>query len=126
MIAVDTSSFVAYLEGGSGGDVDAVDAALAQKQVVLPPVVLTEILSNPKLPGDFRRLLVEIPLLEITEGFWERAGHLRSRVLARGRKARIADALIAQSCIDYGVPLITRDGDFRHFFKLGGLRLIPS
>jgi predicted nucleic acid-binding protein len=32
---------------------------------------------------------------------------------AKRRKARFGDALIAQSCIDGGVPLLTRERDFR-------------
>jgi len=35
----------------------------------------------------------------------------------------LADTLIAQSCIDHDVRLVTRDDDFRHFVRLGGLRL---
>jgi predicted nucleic acid-binding protein len=35
----------------------------------------------------------------------------------------LGDALIAQSCIDHDVPLITRDTDFRHFAKHCGLKL---
>jgi len=31
--------------------------------------------------------------------------------------------LIAQSCIDHHVPLITRDGDFRPFARYAGLTL---
>jgi predicted nucleic acid-binding protein len=67
--------------------------------------------------------LLELPLLEISEGYWERAGRLRATVLARGLRARLADTLIAASCIDHGVTLVTRDPDFRHFSKLGGLAL---
>ena len=42
---------------------------------------------------------------------------------ARGLKARLADALVAQSCIDHGVSLIARDADFRHFARFGRLVL---
>jgi predicted nucleic acid-binding protein len=42
-------------------------------------------------------------------------------VLAKGRKARLGDALIAQSCIDGGVALVTRDRDFRAFADAAGL-----
>jgi predicted nucleic acid-binding protein len=45
-------------------------------------------------------------------------------VLAKKRKARLGDALIAQSCIDGGVPLITRDRDFQAFADTAGLNLI--
>ena len=50
MIALDTSSLVAYLDGSTGKDVLAVDLALEQHQAVLPPVVLCELLSAPRLP----------------------------------------------------------------------------
>jgi predicted nucleic acid-binding protein len=124
MIAVDTSTLVAYLRGASGTDVEATDRALNDQQVALPPVVLCELLSDPKLPGRLRSLLLALPLLDTAEGFWARAGSLRARLLASGRKARLADSLIAQSCIDHDVPLITRDADFRHF-KSHGLALLP-
>ena len=123
MIAADTSSLIAYLSGDAGRDVEAVDLALEQKQVVLPPIVLSELLSDPKLPKNYGNLFKEIPLPSILEGYWERVGLLRSKILAKGHKARLADTLIAQSCMDHKVPLITRDLDFRHFSRLGGITL---
>jgi predicted nucleic acid-binding protein len=33
--------------------------------------------------------------------------------------ALASDTLIAQTCIDHDVPLITRDQDFRHFVSAG-------
>jgi predicted nucleic acid-binding protein len=36
----------------------------------------------------------------------------------------LGDALVAQSCIDEGVPLLTRDRDFRAFAKAAGLDLV--
>ncbi len=124
MIAIDTSSLVAYLNGSIGDDVTLVEAALEHQHVVLPPVVLTELLSDPALPADVRTLLSELPLLEPDAGYWERAGLLRATVLKLGRKARVADALIAQSCADHRVPLVTRDRDFRHFAAAVGLHLL--
>ena len=114
MIAVDTSSFIAYLAGATGRDVVAVEAALAERQVCLPPVVLSELLSDPRLGRSVAALLKEIPLLPTSQGYWERVGSLRARVLARRRRAPLADALIAQSCLDHGVTLVTRDADFGH------------
>ena len=124
MIAVDTSSLIAFLQGDTGPDVSAVELALEQKQVVLPPVVLSEILSDSKLPDSVIKIFLALPLLEIEEGFWERAGFLRSRILAKGYKSRLADSLIAQFCMDHHLSLITRDKDFRHFTKYG-LKIIP-
>lgn len=124
MIAIDTSSLVAYLKGEKGPDVDAVDDALAHGQAVLPPVVLSELLSDAKLANSVVAILKQIPMLEVTHGYWARVGQLRARVLSRGNKARLADALIAQSCIDHRVALVTRDGDFRHYTRVGELELL--
>jgi hypothetical protein len=48
MIAADTSTWIAFLEGEKGEDVDLLDRALEDRQVLMPPVVLTELLSDPK------------------------------------------------------------------------------
>jgi len=124
MIALDTSSFIAYLSGGSGGDTEAVHIALEQQQACLPPAVLAELLSDPHLPARTAALFRALPLLTVTEGYWERVGSLRAAVIAQGRKARLADALIAQSCLDHDVPLVTRDTDFRNFSRVRPLRLV--
>ena len=123
MIAVDTSSWIAFLSGAAGTDVRLVDKALADKQACLPPAALTELLSDPRLPGRVAGFLMELPRLSLSDGYWERAGALRAQLLAIRRKAPLADALIAQSCLDHGVRLITRDSDFRHFAAVAGLVL---
>ena len=126
MIAIDTSSLVAYLGGAAGPDVEAVDRALLDNQACLPPVVLTELLSDPKLHTQVAATLRAIPLVALTDGYWDRAGHLRSTIIARKRRARLADTLIAQACLDSDLALITRDADFRAFAELGGLKLVAS
>ena len=124
MIAADTSTWIAFLEGGKGEDAQLLDKALEDRQVLMLPVVLTELLSDPKLPARVAETLSEVPLIEIEQGFWQRAGILRAKALARGRKARLGDALIAQTCIDRGIFLLTRDRDFRTFADAAGLDLV--
>jgi predicted nucleic acid-binding protein len=124
MIAADTSTWVAYLEGSGGEDTILLDRALEARQVLMVPVVLTELLSDPKLPSGVAETLSEVPLIEIDSGYWQRAGVSRAKVLAKRRKVRLGDALIAQSCIDRGVSLLTRDRDFRAFAEAAGLDLL--
>jgi predicted nucleic acid-binding protein len=126
MIAGDTSTWVAFFKGQQGEDVRLLDKALEDRQVVMVPVVLTELLSDPQISSNVTNTLVEVPLIEIGPGHWERAGRLRARVLAKGRKARLGDALIAQTCVDSGISLITRDRDFRAFVEAAGLHLLVS
>jgi predicted nucleic acid-binding protein len=123
MIALDTSSTIAFLSGERGRDVTALEAALKLRQGVFPPVVVTELLSDPVVRPDLAALIRAVPRLEILDGYWERAGELRARLLRRGLKARLADTLIAQSCLDHEVALLTRDRDFRNFANHAGLSL---
>lgn len=123
MIAADTSTWIAFLEGDSGDDVRILTEALQNRQVVMVPAVLAELLSDPALPVAASRTLSALPLIDMEPGYWQRAGRLRARVLAKNRKARLGDALIAQSCLDAAVSLITRDRDFRAFAEMAGLQL---
>ena len=125
MIAADSSSLIAHLSGNTGDDVAILDQTLADHLLVLPPVVLTELLSDPRLPEAVAEFLQELPILEIQDGYWKRAGMLRSKVFSKGRKARLADTLIAQSCLDHDMPIIVRDRDFRIFAAFAGLKLLP-
>jgi predicted nucleic acid-binding protein len=123
MIATDTSALVAYLKNEKGADLELLDAAALNGQLRLPPVVITEILSDETSSKLLAELLPDILTLESTDGYWERAGATRRLLRKRGLKAQIADTLIAQSCIDHDVALITRDNDFRHFAKHCRLKL---
>lgn len=114
---------VAYLSGAMGADVLLIDEALQSGALFLAPAALTELISG-LVPGrpEYAQI-VACPLLETTDGYWLRAGVTRAALLRLKLRARLPDVLIAQSCIDHDVALITRDGDFRHFAKHCGLKL---
>lgn len=124
MIAADTSTWISFLQGGAGEDISLLDRALEDRQVVMVPAVLTELLSDPKLASEVSETLADVPIIDLAPGYWQRAGLLRAKVLAKRRKARLGDALIAQTCLDRGVPLLTRDGDFRAFAAAAGLDFV--
>ncbi len=123
MIAADTGTWIAYLQGDSGEDVELLDHALAHGHLWMCPPVLTELLSDPKLPAHVATALTELPLLPLRDGYWQRAGELRAGVLRARGKARLGDALIAQACLDASIPLITRDKDFRAMASFAALQL---
>jgi predicted nucleic acid-binding protein len=94
------------------------------KTAVLSPFVLAELFSDPKLEPQDAADLRRLPLLEISEGFWERAGKLRAELFQENYRPKMVDAMIAQSCIDHDASLLTRDRDFRAFARHGGLVLL--
>jgi hypothetical protein len=68
MIAVDTSTGVAFFQGNHGEDTGLLDQALMDRQVLLLPAVLTELLSDPKLAPEASESLTELPLADIRPG----------------------------------------------------------
>ncbi|MGH0037470.1 MAG: type II toxin-antitoxin system VapC family toxin [Myxococcota bacterium] len=79
--------------------------------------------------GETRKLSVEVPeevlesALASTDQGTTQTVRRGLELAARSHRPRLADAFISQSCIDHAVRLATRDHDFRHFARLGGLRL---
>ncbi|KPF81334.1 hypothetical protein IP78_05205 [Brevundimonas sp. AAP58] len=125
MIAADTSTVIDWLRHGpiDRDDIKVFMTALRSERIALPPPVVTELLSFPRADARLQTMLDLVGRLPVAEGFWERAGTMRARLRAMGLKCKLPDALIAQCCIDAGTPLITRDGDFRHFAAHCGLEL---
>jgi predicted nucleic acid-binding protein len=124
MIAADTSTWIAFLEGAPGHDTQLLDQTLADRRVLMIPAVFTELLSDPLLSSAVAESLMDIPMIDLEPGYWQRAGLLRAKVLSKSRKARLGDALIAQTCIDRKIPLLTRDRDFRAFADAARLSLV--
>ena len=123
MICIDTSSLIAYLEGANGKDVDLVDQIFTDEVGAISPVTVTEVLSDPHLSRFILKVILRLPVLIILDGYWERAGRLRARILRSGHKAKLADTLIAQNCLDHTAVLVTRDVDFGTFRRVAGLKI---
>lgn len=121
MICADTSIFVDFFRGAGGKSSDALQKALEDKQVVMNPFVLSELLSSPKLPKKLEKYLLDLPRLEIESEFFERAGYLRRKVYEAGHGVSMADIFIAQCCIDAKIALLTADRDFQLLSKYSDL-----
>ena len=115
MIAADTSAWISFFEGDEGADVVALKKALEARQVVMPPPVLTELLSDPELSPSVAQTLLELPTVPLKDGFWYRAGKLRSRALARKRKARLGDAWMRNAASMPIFPSLRAMGTSKHF-----------
>ena len=126
MDCADTNSWIAYLAGSPGPDVERIEEGLAGRFLAMAPVVLAELLSDPSLSPNAAKLFQQIPLLPLTDGYWVRAGSLRARMIRLGFKPKLADTLVVQTCLDHGALLLSRDRDFRPFARHVHLKLFPS
>lgn len=123
MVSADTNVWIAHLAGERAADVEILAIALRFQRAMMPPPVLSELLSDPDMPILNQLDLQSVPRLDVTAGFWERVGLLRAKLWQKGLRPKLADTLIAQSCLDYQVPLLTRDKGFAMFAKHAGLEL---
>ncbi len=123
MIAADSSTLIAYIEGERGADVDKLHVNLAAGEVGIAPAVLAEVLAEPRLPKRHSDLVLALPVLDLKEGYWLRVAAARARLIARKLKAPLADAMVAQCCVDHGIALVARDRDFKRFAEHCGLTL---
>lgn len=124
MIVADTSVLIPWAEGNPTKQTELLRYHIRQETLFVAPVSITELLSTRDLRPVIRMVTEMLDILEMRDGYWERAGLLRGRCLAAGRRARLADTLIAQACLDADLPLLTNDADFDVFASLGGLRLV--
>ena len=123
MIAVDTNVLRHYLHGTIDSYTVMVAEAINTHEALLPPIVLTEALSDPQITASDIGRTLSVPLMPLYNGYWDRAGDLRRRLIQAARGAPIADCLIAQACIDGDFPLLTYDRDFTRFVH-AGLKLL--
>lgn len=124
MICADTSSLVRFLEGESGPDIELIARAALRGDLVVAPPTVTELLSYTEARPRLGDLLAIASVLPLEPTAWEKAGLIRRGLKRMGLRATLADALIAQCCIDAEVALIAHDPDFRHFAAHFGLKLI--
>lgn len=126
MIVVDTNILIAYLNGDAGKDMELLAQQLDKGQVWLHGLVLSELMAGHDFDAAAQEIfttLARFRQLEFKSGYWLRAGLLRHRLRGLGSKAPLADCLIAQLCMDYDLPLLTRDADFQMIAKHSTLRL---
>ena len=123
MISVDSSTLIDWLKGVESPQTSALERAMDDNDLYLPPPVEAELLSFPGDHSGLAALLDDLPRLVVSDGFWARAGATRRQILQHKLKARFADALIAQLCLDHDATLISTDSDFRHYATHCGLKL---
>lgn len=125
-VVVDTSVWIDFF---AGAELPALVDALARSVVVLPPIVIAELVSGARRPGDHRAiadLALELTVHDTPAEHWVRVGTLRRALKERGLSVSTPDAHVAQCALDRGAPLLTRDRIFARISELVPLKLIAE
>ena len=122
-LVVDSSSWVSYLAGAGAR---AIDSALGDGRLFLPPIVAAELLSGclgRRELAALQDLLSRLPLCPAGRAHWYRVGRFRAALSAHGLSVSIPDAHVAQCALDLGAALLSEDRVFRAVARHTPLRL---
>ncbi len=109
----DTSVLVDHVNGRR---VRAVELALANDQLILPPLVISELVTGAARSEEksaIAELMLHVRMHETDIRHWIAVGDLRRDLARHGVNLTIPDAHIAQCVIDLDATLITRDKVFQ-------------
>lgn len=102
------------------------ERAISQATLILPPLVISEILSGDTTPAQratVGELLQDSPLHDTPLAHWMAIGALRRKLRVHGLNVTLPDAHVAQCALDLHAILLTRDDIFLHIAGHTPLRL---
>ena len=127
MILVDSSVWIDYFSGNGTPETEYLDGVLGVSAVAIGDLILTEVLQGFRRDKDYKtakRLLEELTIFELlgTKMAVKSADNFR-KLRKKGLTIRkTADVIIASFCIEYNLPLLFSDKDFKPFVEHLGLR----
>ena len=122
-VVVDTSAWIHFF---NGSDADNVAEALEHGAAVLPPIVVSELITGAttqKQRQAVGELLQDAPIHATPLEPWIRVGDLRRTLAQKGLAVTIPDAHVAQCALDLDAVLLSSDGVFSSIAKHVRLRL---
>lgn len=126
MVIVDTSIWIDVLRDPTGGEADAMAAAVAEDEVALTRFTQLELLQGARDEREWGLLhesLATQTYAECGHETWADAARIYFDLRRTGRTVRSAiDCCIAQIAIDHGALLLHRDRDFDEIASIRPLR----
>jgi predicted nucleic acid-binding protein len=122
-VVVDTSVWIDFLTGLS---TPALEEALSNGLVVLPPLVVAELVSGARQQQEREAIeyfIEKLLLHETPLAHWIRVGELRRTLRNKGLSVSTPDAHVAQCALDREAVLLSRDAVFRSIARHAPLRI---
>ena len=110
-------------------EIDELRRALGEGSVYSTGLVLQELLQGfpgPKARNEIVRYFSALPLLVPDRNDHVSAAELRNTCRRKGIQVGTIDALLAQLCVRYELPMLTTDKDFHHIAGQAPLRVWTS
>ena len=121
-VVVDTSVWIDFF---GGRPTERLEDALRLGSVIVPPVVVSEILSGVRARDRTAVLafLRDLSLASTSLDHWVAVGDLRAMLARRGLSVSTPDAHVAQCALDADALLLTHDAVFKRIAGATRLRV---
>ena len=121
-VVVDTSVWIDFF---AGRPTERLEDALRLGAVIVPPIVVSEILSGvrPRDRASMADFLANLALASVPLAHWIAVGDLRATLARRGLSLSTPDAHIAQCALDRDALLLSHDGVFAKVSAMTALRV---
>jgi tRNA(fMet)-specific endonuclease VapC len=124
-ICLDTSMLIGYLRGQEPA-ATAVERAVRNSICYVTAITVYELLfgmarARRQIGGE-NALLNMMLVASFDDRAARRAARLHAELLRNNREIGIKDTLIAATCLEYGLPLLTLND--RHFVHVPGLQIV--
>jgi predicted nucleic acid-binding protein len=113
VVVADSSVLIDHVNGRG---VRALEEALANDLLIVPPLVIAELVSGGRGSSEITaisQVLTNVRMHETSLYHWIAVGNLRRNLKQHGLTVTIPDAHVAQCAIDLDATLIARDKFFR-------------
>jgi hypothetical protein len=129
MILVDSSVWIAYLNGQKTKQTERLDVSLGNTPIVMGDLILTEVLQGFQSDRDFRTardLLLRLPFMPMGGQAMALESAANYRFLRKkGVTVRkTIDVMIGTFCIHHRLPLLHDDRDFNPMVEFLGLKTV--
>ncbi len=122
-VVADTSVWIDFLRGHSA---PALEEALRNSLVVLPPLVVAELITGARRKEERKAieyLVGKLPIHETPLAHWIQVGELRRSLKDHGISVSTPDSHVAQCALDRDAVLLSRDAVFARIARLSPLRV---
>jgi tRNA(fMet)-specific endonuclease VapC len=127
-VLIDTSVWIAYLQGEPARTAELVDPILSQCEVYVPKIVVAELVQGAHSEKDLALILEFLDAFTICgelEDTWLKAGRLSYALKKRGKTVNLSDCYIAIQAKENDCSVLTMDKHFKEMQKEAAFRLVP-
>jgi predicted nucleic acid-binding protein len=126
VVVVDTDVLIDAVQAGRELQLQHVGELIRSGEFAVSPITVFELLQANRthvgMLEQFHALLASATVVDVTRDAAEMAAALNRYLEGRGERIGEPDTLIAGTCLDAGLPILTRNA--RHFERVPGLEVL--